>query len=340
MSANVSLSGYEESPPDAGIQQAESLDESTYQDHRSSAEALDTTDIDQDASSATPSACYNTNDDEPDLSALSITPSKVNNTPRMAATYGHDNEGSDLSSPSYGNQAFQDTVINTQSPVRAPMTPGPSRTGRTQRYAEVTPISSPLMPPSSTARHNQEKDLVLHRLFDKKYRIQATPLNGKTSEFRPRLNPQKTAETPKLSFNLRAGAPHPRSPSPPSSPELEAPKLHEEIFSSPIRDNSGENNRLDLEDPALDLTRELDSDLEVTPARFRKPTVSPGKVKPGISVLTPAKSKPKPNVGAAPWDSDDDDVDLLMPSPPKTMQFHVPQSRLMQTPGMYFLHAS
>jgi DASH complex subunit ASK1 len=52
-------------------------------------------------------------------------------------------------------------------------------------------------------------------------------------------------------------------------------------------------------------------------------------------VLTPAKGGfGKRND----WDSDDDqfnddDDDELGLSPPKTMQFHIPQSRLMKTPG-------
>jgi DASH complex subunit ASK1 len=40
------------------------------------------------------------------------------------------------------------------------------------------------------------------------------------------------------------------------------------------------------------------------------------------------------------WDSDDDmdyDDEDIGPSPPKTMQFHIPQSRLMRTPGKFTL---
>jgi hypothetical protein len=55
-----------------------------------------------------------------------------------------------------------------------------------------------------------------------------------------------------------------------------------------------------------------------------------------MSVLTPAK-----NGGGkrSAWDSDeefdDEEDENFGPSPPKTMQFHIPQSRLMKTPGMY-----
>ena len=56
---------------------------------------------------------------------------------------------------------------------------------------------------------------------------------------------------------------------------------------------------------------------------------------PGVSVLTPAKAKGTA-VHKGIWDSDDefdDDDDNAFGSPPKTMQFHVPQSRLLKTPG-------
>jgi DASH complex subunit ASK1 len=63
---------------------------------------------------------------------------------------------------------------------------------------------------------------------------------------------------------------------------------------------------------------------------------------PGVSVLTPARvlSMPQPDREATRtlgiWDSDDDDLDDEIPfgqSPPKTMQFHIPQNRLLQTPA-------
>jgi DASH complex subunit ASK1 len=95
-----------------------------------------------------------------------------------------------------------------------------------------------------------------------------------------------------------------------SSPPAAAPQLHAEIFSSPIRQ------------------------------QYSKPTAPRT---PGVSVLPP-KSKPKDSVVKPPkkdeisWESDsDEDAEgvyrELGMSPPKTIQFSLPQSRLLQTPG-------
>ena len=80
---------------------------------------------------------------------------------------------------------------------------------------------------------------------------------------------------------------------------------------------------------------------------------------PGVSVLTPAKKKTPGKAKeqtngngnglgggvtgkkTGVWDSDSDEEDseggfLGGISPPKTIQFHIPQSRLLKTPGMQF----
>ncbi|KAL8643707.1 MAG: hypothetical protein Q9210_007586, partial [Variospora velana] len=92
-----------------------------------------------------------------------------------------------------------------------------------------------------------------------------------------------------------------------SSPAVPAPQLHSEIFG--------------------------------TPARRTKV--------PGVSVLTPARGKRTPSQKRRArttgegneetrdvWNSDsDDEEDGPGMSPPKTIQFHVPQSRLLRTPA-------
>lgn len=55
----------------------------------------------------------------------------------------------------------------------------------------------------------------------------------------------------------------------------------------------------------------------------------------GLSKGESAKKPTLTEVGMG-WDSDEDEGGDIGMSPPKTMQFHVPQGRLMRTPGMCF----
>ena len=97
-----------------------------------------------------------------------------------------------------------------------------------------------------------------------------------------------------------------------SSPAVPAPKLHAEIFDSPV------------------ILPRVPGFSFLTPAKGGKDATllkGPGGKKGG-------GLKGKGALGAGIWDSDsdEDEVDVGM-SPPKTMQFHVPQGRLLRTPG-------
>ena len=79
-----------------------------------------------------------------------------------------------------------------------------------------------------------------------------------------------------------------------------------------------------------------DSSPPMSPApQLRSELFSPmkGQRTPGVSVRSPAKGEATRTLGG--WDSDSEDGDELDFSPPKTMQFHIPQSRLLPTPGMH-----
>lgn len=206
---------------------------------------------------------------------------------------------------------------------QAPTTPGKQPSGfRHTKNMAATPDSSPFQAPATTTKLSTAKkarnatsnnDPLLHRLLDKNYRIQATPLKGHnlySGASGNRFTTPGTAGKTKNKARLFDSSPL-------SSPEIEAPKLHAEIFSSPMRQ----------------------------PASARKPRT------PGVSVLTPARKYGGIGTGAGTtnkgkasvWDDSDDDIDDSgdmdggvnggFGSPPKTMQFHVPQSRLMKTPG-------
>ncbi|KAG5291943.1 DASH complex subunit ask1 [Histoplasma ohiense] len=324
-SANVSLSGYEEQPPSESGQEGTYSEDSTYTTRTS-------TDEDATESYATPSSeSLNLHDreDAPDLSSLTITPS--HSTPRPKSHIKRSNDDDDITSSSIDYPTPYETLHNAsddtplQSRNADPVTPA-----RTQwkhggaRDMAITPTSSSFAPPAShrmpstSKKAGKQMDPVLHRVLDKTYRIQATPLASSRKTYG---HPTRTISTPK--FNPKPGY----LDSPLTSPEIEVPKLHSEIFSSPIKgDNDG------------------DEDDESRP-RQRRPSKPSRVSRPGISVLTPSKhDASRPPKMSSGWDSnedfhDDDDEDdddgtaLFGDSPPKTIQFHVPQSRLLQTPA-------
>lgn len=161
----------------------------------------------------------------------------------------------------------------------------------------MTPMSSPFAPTSylPSTHGKAGVDPLLHRVLDKNYRLHATP------------HTTRKDKTP-------AGKPSWRdTTSPMSSPPIAAPQLRSEIFSSPVRQ------------------------------QFSRPNAPRT---PGISVQTPAKPKPKdPAIfgivkDEISWESDSDqDADDIYKelgmSPPKTIQFAIAPSRLLQTPGKY-----
>lgn len=193
--------------------------------------------------------------------------------------------------------------------------------------------SSPFLP-LSTARQLSDrspaKDPLLHRILDKNWRLQATPHSQArgVGTFPYRV---KATETPRPSPRKRDRT-HTRTgdlDDLDSSPPAPAPTLHAEIFDSPLR-----RPRV----PGVSI---------FTPARKQRETAPEGG-KAHDDVFT-SKGKGGGEEGrqtggrggvrniANIWDSDsDDEGGLEGMSPPKTMQFHVPQTRLLRTPGKAF----
>ncbi|KAL8853853.1 MAG: hypothetical protein Q9221_001324 [Calogaya cf. arnoldii] len=179
------------------------------------------------------------------------------------------------------------------------------------------PESSPFLPPSTSRPNRTPKDdPLLHRILDKNWRLQATPHNttrapkpGSTAlpyhTGRPPAQSNRN-ETPAAAEKAEPKSQAAMGDDLDSSPAMPAPELHSEIFGTPAR-------------------------------RTRVP---------GVSVLTPARGKRTPGRKGTDvqtgrkendiWDSsdsDDEDIEGGGMSPPKTMQFHIPQSRLLRTPG-------
>lgn len=193
--------------------------------------------------------------------------------------------------------------------------------------------SSPFLALSTAPQFSDRtpaKDPLLHRILDKNWRLQATPHSQArgVGAFPYRV---KAAETPRPSPRKRDQT-HTRTQNPDdldSSPPAPAPTLHAEIFDSPLR-----RPRV----PGVSI---------FTPARKQRETVLEGEKTHADAFTSKGKGKEEqhrqsgrgarvPNIANI-WDSDSDDDDGLEGmSPPKTMQFHVPQTRLLRTPGKSF----
>lgn len=170
----------------------------------------------------------------------------------------------------------------------------------------------------STASKN--KDPLLHRVLDKNYRIQATPhktlgvspIKWKVTEKAQDKDKEKTL----------GKLPAWKDDSPMSSPEMAVPTLRSAAFMSPVK--------------------------SVYRNKMAAAAIS-GPRTPGVSVQTPATAKKTKDVyanqgqqqrGRHPdeidWDSDEDDGGLYGGmSPPKTIQFSMGPSKLIQTPGRW-----
>ncbi|KAL8947657.1 MAG: hypothetical protein Q9222_006090 [Ikaeria aurantiellina] len=301
-SANVSLSSYEEPPEPTDETVTEDADATTpsASSYASPSQLHDDDDqtMTPQRTSQQPAAA------DEDETILSTTP-PTQKTPRPKSKHRQEDRPSiaTYSSPYEtlkreikGSNQFEDHTSST-----LPSTP---------RNNPFQTDSSPAIPPPSTTLpyRTPKDDPLLHRILDKNWRLQATPHTttrsktaypmGTTPAIKPRRNGDTTT-TP----STAAAATH--SEDLDSSPAMPAPELHSEIFG--------------------------------TPARRKKV--------PGVSVLTPVAAKKTPggqqSKGKASdrqdiWDSDEDDDDLDLGdgmSPPKTLQFHVPQSRLLRTPA-------
>lgn len=172
----------------------------------------------------------------------------------------------------------------------------PTTPGRQTQVPDMsmTPQSSPFdLATYPRSAAKHRADPLLHRVLDKAYRIQATPHTTRKENKTPANKPSWRDTT-----------------SPMSSPPVAAPQLRSEIFSSPVRQ-------------------------QYRPNAPRTP---------GVSVQTPAKGKGKDGLtkpakkDEISWESDSDEdaegvYNQLGMSPPKTIQFNLPQSRLLQTPA-------
>ena len=302
--------------------------------------------------------------DDLDLTSLSLSHSTPRAPPTTTAAAHGKSADADITSSSiaYSSSSpyenLKKQINETDSPFdvedsNLPSTPPGKSSFRQYRGTPMSPSSSPFVPPVSHEKpststpffggsahgygNGKPSDPVMHRMADKTYRVQATPLGkGAAAAAAAAAAAGSGAGRSKFAITPKTNPPVSRyDDSPLSSPEPEAPKLNAEIFGdSPLKPTTpgpaGSRRRYQHAPPSAGADR-----LRFTP-------------QPGTSVLTPAKGGGGGGGGAGKrpvWDSDDDDDDDfgggggdfddddLGASPPKTMQFHIPQSRLMKTPG-------
>ncbi|KAH6687940.1 Spc98 family-domain-containing protein [Plectosphaerella plurivora] len=326
-SANVSLSGYEELANDEdGDETATGLDESSMQDGTTTTY---TPRADRGGQDDTAASVMDQSGLQGDESLLDDDGSLTGSTPRAPATRTIKANVSNFDSPYEAlkremkggrrgsdvkeelDDEFDDNEEEDSTVIFA------------QHTARLPDMSmTPHLPRGEPSPERKSKDPLLHRILDKNYRIQATPHKG------PQLRVSPFKGKGKASDNRDAyEAPAPAwQDSPMSSPIMEMPKLRSAAFMSPVK----------------------------TAARQRLADATAGPRTPGVSVQTPGAGRKKtrdflggrdddeefteelPAKGhkyEIDWESDSDDGAFGGMSPPKTIQFALPPSKLLQTPA-------
>ncbi|KAL2754586.1 hypothetical protein ACRALDRAFT_2060388 [Sodiomyces alcalophilus JCM 7366] len=318
-SANVSLSGYEELANDEE-DETTAAEDTTVQDDSIDAgytpRAGGGSD-DETQSSVADQTAYRGDDsllDEDDLTG---------STPRVPATRTIKANFSNLESP---YEALRRELKGEPPAPDAADEPGEDEEDSTVIFAQhtarlpdmsMTPRSS--LPQEEPSTQRGSKDPLLHRMLDKTYRVQATPHKGPMLRISPLKKGGTGTDDDKTKGKEKDTVPSWQD-SPMSSPIMEAPKMRSEAFMSPVK----------------------------AMARQRLAAANTGPRTPGVSVQTPAAGKtrdffaqqnPSPDGRTArqkyeiDWDSDSDDDGFGGMSPPKTIQFALPPSKLMQTPA-------
>ena len=296
-SANVSLSGYEEEVKDEVTQTDTTLTQPQ-------------TPTDGDRTVREDGRASNDEDDFTIDSPTQATAAQT--TPRLPPSASTATGKGQPSSAHRSVTPRKYTGKNPRATERAseePSTPRP-QTGAAAPSSPFEPESAyqPLMRGTRTANH----DPLMHRVLDKTYRVQATPHTQR--KYRP---PEPAATT---SITIAAAAKDaPWDESPQSSPPMAAPQLRSDLFSPPQQSRTTRT-------PGVSV---------LTPARHKSVARATSTGKKLFSPQDKAYTATKERTSHifSDDDNDEDEDGLGGMSPPKTMQFHVPQSRLLQTPA-------
>lgn len=249
----------------------------------------------------------------------------VQSTPRLNSNSKHQAESANKPSASREPPA---SAFRSPSPRKYT---GKNPLGSAGPSTPHAAASSPFEPESayqpsaqySAYQQARNNDVLLHRgVLDKNYRVQATP----HTQRRAHQQPTTTAATPGTATRNTTSTKALWEDSPTSSPEIAAPQLRSDLF-SPEKGKSKPTPA--PRTPGISVQQTPFS----TTQRPNPPTTSTGRQL-FPTTRTPLTTGDTPFTTDGPnADSDEDDSLDYEGSPPKTMQFHVPQSRLVQTPA-------
>jgi DASH complex subunit ASK1 len=243
-------------------------------------------------------------------------------TPRMPATStktisnnvpSQPTFADDYSSPYESLKQQIDGRPNGKAPVAAPTTPGRNSALPDMSMTPDTSPFNPRMDAPTSIMGKSNKDTYLHQgILSKNFRVQATPHTARknaTGKFG--ATPSTANRTRRiLDFEDTMSSPLEEAPAPRLrgiySPMKAAARTPGKSVLTPNVKKHFEERR----------TRESEARPEVTPEVTRGRTG-------GLTGRSIA------------WDSDSDEDDDLGMSPPKTIMFQLPESRVMQTPGKF-----
>lgn len=190
---------------------------------------------------------------------------------------------------------------------------------QTGRLPDMSMSPKDILDERDKDQSGRQRDPLLHRVLDKNYRIQATP-HKPTAKGTPVKNKGQGKDDKARSQSAWQDS------SPMSSPDIAIPKLRSEAFMSPYKSTAATSRSGHYQRAAA--------------------ASSQGPRTPGVSVQTPMARKTRQSLAEEDsnegkqkyeidWESDEDDATDLYAgmSPPKTIQFALPPSKLLQTPG-------
>ncbi len=262
--------------------------------------------------------------DQADSPSMLHSPSLINSTPRATSTKAAKTRAipqpvfAEFPSPYEALKQEHQDMLSTRPGIGMPQPPdSPTLTSKLPAISRITPGGQPphRARPGGGGGDGARRggDVLLHRVLDKTYRIQATPHKTPASQI-PRRGVQSRPRAPAKSAV---------DSSPLSSPDVARPELNPDVFSPLTRRNA-----------------------TMTAGTSKKPRTPKPEYKQGVSVLQtprqgygggdvgPLQSQPDDDEGED--DDDDDDWgEIEGMSPPKTIQFAVPPSRLLRTPGEF-----